>query len=243
MSISTDCPTGWTDAHNVSMFCKPGQHPFIYGHGPAYASLISSSLSVVGSILTILPYIIWRDIRTGIRRIITFLALADLFTASGYIMGNVNYFMFQKSFRTENPNACSDFDTFCQIQSYISSWSSCSSFWWTSILALYLYWTVVKGEIKKGDRYFPLYHVLSWGSPILVMFPLLATGSLGYSIVAAGGWCFIRDGTDVTNLDYKTLLKILFGGKAFEIATYIWVIIVYGGIWCNIHRKVCIYKC
>ena len=229
---------------NVNRTCQNGTQSFYYGKSPAIAAIVSCSLSILGSFITILPYILWKDTRTGIRRIITFLAVADFFTACSYIMGNINYYVFHsKRLEIGNNHACIHFDEICQIQSYISSWASYSSFWWTSILALYLYWTVVKGDIKRGEKYFPLYHVLSWGSPILVMLPLLVTGSLGYSFVAAGGWCFIRgsqisDSQDYTNLNITEVLMILAGGKAFEIGTYVWVLLLYGGIHCNIRKKV-----
>ena len=216
---------------------------------PLVFSMISCSLSVIGSILMILPYVLWKDLRTGVRAIVTFLAIADLFTALGYIMGSFNDITYENNRKDSEIKACQEFDTVCQIQAYISSWSSLSSFWWTAILAFYLYWTIAKGDTKKVNRYFPLYHILAWGSPLLVMFPLLATHSLGYSIFAASGWCFIRG--DKTNgysaytdfyLSNKTILLIFAGGKAFEIATYFWVVILYGMIYCQIHKKVMIMK-
>ena len=216
-----------------------------FGNTPLVFSMITCSLSVIGSLLMILPYVLWKDLRTGVRAIVTFLAIADLFTALGYVMGSFNYITYENNRKDSEIKACQEFDTVCQIQAYISSWSSLSSFWWTAILAFYLYWTIAKGDTQKVNRYFPLYHILAWSSPLLVMFPLLATHSLGYSLFAASGWCFIRG--DKTNgysayTDYylsdKTILLIFAGGKAFEIATYFWVVILYGMIYCQIHKKV-----
>ena len=227
--------------------CLDGYTSLYYGDGPAITSFISCGLSLFGSLITVLPYVLWKDTRTGIRRIITFLAVADFFTAASYIMGNVNFYVYMKKSKTAGiKTACGSFDEVCEIQSYVSSWASYSSFWWTSILALYLYWTVVKGDIKRGERYFPLYHVLSWGSPMLAMVPLLVTNSLGYSYVAAGGWCFIRGSRFDSSLQNARLsimdvVKILAGGKAFEIGTYAWVLLMYGAIHWNIRKKVYIY--
>uniref|UniRef100_A0A1X7VGT0 G-protein coupled receptors family 2 profile 2 domain-containing protein n=1 Tax=Amphimedon queenslandica TaxID=400682 RepID=A0A1X7VGT0_AMPQE len=223
--------------------CSGDYSSLYYGDTPAIVSFISCSLSLLGSLITVLPYLLWKDTRTGIRRIITFLAVADFFTAASYIMGNINFYIYKHNSKTAGINtACNYFDQICEVQSYISSWASYSSFWWTSILALYLYWTVVKGDIKKGERYFPLYHVLSWGSPMLAMVPLLVTNSLGYSYVAAAGWCFIRgsrfdSSLQYAQLDFEDIVKILAGGKAFEIGTYAWVLLMYGAIHCNIRKK------
>ena len=240
-----DCPGSYGDDNcQHDNWVKPN-----FGFTPVVFSLISCSASVIGSVLTIMPYLLWKDIRTGIRAIITFLALADLITASSYIMASINYITYYKEINTADEDtkvrACTKFDEVCQIQAYISSWSSLSSFWWTCILALYIYWTIEKGDLTKVNKVFPLYHVLSWGSPVLVMFPLLLTGSLGYSLFAAGGWCFIRGHRNVGyssyqdfSLTFTTIVKIFAGGKAFEISTYIWVIVLYTMIHCSIRKKV-----
>lgn len=243
-----DCPGSYVHkCSNDSQYRLPD-----FGKGPLAVSLVSCSLSVVGSIITILPYLLWKDVRTGLRRVITYLAIADFFTASGYIMASINYIVYnRKTNHMKSSNSkgepCTRFDEVCQIQAYISSWSSYSMFWWTLLLALFFYWAVVKGGTKKVEKYFPLYHVLSWGSPILVMFPLLATGSLGYSLFAAGGWCFIGGDSEVEtttssfakySLSFPNILKILAGGKAFEIFTYVWIIAMYFYIRCRVRRKV-----
>ena len=238
--IINDCP----NINYYSLECNnEGWRRLEFPKLPLYLSMVSCSLSIVGSILTILPYILWKDIRTGVRKIITFLAIADFFTAFGYMMGNINYLIFFGDSEHNYLEACKSFGTICEIQSYISSWSSSSSFLWTSILALYLYWTIVKGSMWTVNKYFPLYHVLSWGGPILVMFPLLVAGKLGYSLFASGTWCFIRGSLETDfNVNYKmepwTIAYILLGGKALEIFTYLWVILFYSGIFCTIKRKV-----
>ena len=142
-----DCPGSYGDDNcKHDNWVKP-----IFGFTPVVFSLISCSASVIGSILTIMPYLLWKDIRTGIRAIITFLALADLITASGYIMASFNYITYYNEINTADEDtkvrACIKFDKVCQIQAYISSWSSLSSFWWTCTLAFYIYWTVEKGDL------------------------------------------------------------------------------------------------
>lgn len=239
IEIGIDCPASGFQCRNEDWKLPE------FGEVPFYLSLTSCLLSVFGSILTVLPYILWKDIRTGVRKIITFLAIADFFTAFGYIIGNINELYFKSNSKSDYQDACKTFDTVCEIQSYISSWSSMSSFFWTSILALYLYWTIVKGNMKKVNKFFPIYHILAWGSPVLVVFPLLVFGRLGYSLFASGSWCFIKGDLDTgfTDGDYyrmsaQTIFLILLGGKALEIFTYIWVIIFYGTIFINIRKKV-----
>lgn len=134
---------------------------------PAYISTVSCSASCIGSGLIVLTYLLWKDMRTGLRKIVTYLAIADFFTAAGYLLGNVNYFHYNDRVVEDEVSACYLFDTVCQIQAFVTSWSSLSSFVWTAILAVYLYWALVKGDSTSPHAYFMVYHVLSWGSPLL----------------------------------------------------------------------------
>ena len=217
----------------------------IFGMTPVYFSLCSCIASMIGSVLMIIPYVLWKDVRSGLRTIVTYLSIADFFTAFGYTMASFNYIRYRHAKDIDYFKACQTFSTVCQIQAYISSWASLSSFWWTAILAFYLYYTITKGNVNALNKWFPLFHVFVWGSPLIVMLPLLVTGSLGYSLFSAGGWCFIASDKIVGNVEYEsydlslvTIFKILAGGKAVEIATYIWVVVLYGMIYFNLRKKV-----
>lgn len=216
-----------------------------FGMVPIGVSMTSCILSVLGAFLTIIPYILWKDLRTGIRRIITFLAVADLLTAISYLMGTINWLSYSYT-NEDQTHSCQHFYTVCEIQSFLSCWFSMSSFLWTAILALYLYCKIKFGDVSKIDRMFPIIHVISWGLPIILVFPLLATGYLGYSAFAAGGWCFVKADNyhnihRVSNnykMSFTTVIIILVGGKALEISIYVWVLVLFCGIYRVIH-KVC----
>ncbi len=238
---SADCPGIYTINYCVNEDnVTPG-----FGMVPVYFSLCSCIASMIGSILMIIPFVMWKDVRSGLRTIVTYLAVADFFTAFGYTIASFNYIVYQTNKNNYYVEACKDFSIVCQIQAYISSWASLSSFWWTAILAFYLYSTITKGNANILNKYFPAFHVFVWGSPILVMLPLLITGSLGYSLFSAGGWCFISSERKLPHENYEmsgvTVIKILAGGKAVEITTYIIVVVLYGMISCNICKKV--YQC
>ena len=216
----------------------------LFGMVPVGFSIVSTILSMFGALLTIVPYIAWKDVRTGIRRIITFLAVADLFTASSYLMGTLNYVIYHHG--DKSVQSCQHFYTVCQIQSFLSCWFSVSSFLWTAILALYLYSKISHGDVTKMNKWFPVTHVISWGLPIVMIFPLLAAGYLGFSVFAAGGWCFVKAGHKLSShsthrqfhLTIKTVFTILVGGKAVETFTYVWVMVLFCKIYYRIH-KVC----
>ena len=170
----------------------------------------------------------WKDIRTGSRSVITFLAIADFFTAFGYIMGSINYLVaFDKK-------DCGTFKDVCAIQSYITTWSSLSSFYWTVTLGFYLYLTLVHTRIFLANRLMPVFHVFNWGFPILICLPLLCKEQLGYSPFAASTWCYIHESQD----SGAKLGLILVAGKLWEILAYVLVILLYAVIKWHIRRQV-----
>lgn len=188
--------------------------------------------------LYIYQYFRWKDIRTGSRSVITFLAIADFFTAFGYIVGSTNY-----AIHLNQPPAtpqCVNFSIICTIQSYITSWSSISSFLWTSALALYLYLTVVQSKIFLASKLIPYFHVVCWGFPILICLPLLITNNLGYSPYAASTWCYIYEPIQQRDrgLEMETVWLILVGGKLWEITSYFFVVGLYIAIKCHVRKQV-----
>ena len=230
---------------DVEVDCDDGYFPLNYEHFTTPLSIASCTLSFIGSIAIVFTFLRWKDVRSGLRWVIVYLAIADFFTAAGYLMGSFNYLSFKSEYSREGLKvACTRFDCICQIQAFVSSWSSMCSFIWTIVLAFYLFWTIVKKEVKTVNCLFPLYHLLAWGLPVVIMLPLLVTSKLGYSPIAASGWCFIRADTPtisggVPNKLSLTAIGLIFaGGKAIEITTYVIVIGLYFGIYCNIRREV-----
>ena len=182
---------------------------------------------------------------------ITFLAIADFITAFGYIFGSVNYLVHFK--RPVGSMECATFKEICEIQSFITSSSSVSSFLWTTALALYLYITLVHSKIVLANKLMPYFHVIGWGFPILLCFPLLATHTLGYSPVAVSTWCYIHESyTNVAEpISVKTIALVFVAGKFWEILTYIVIIVLYVSIKCYVRKEVrereyvrlCVYVC
>lgn len=190
----------------------PGAPPYL-----AIPAIFSSTLSCISSLIIVFSFWRWKDIRTGSRAIVSFLSIADFFTAFGYILGSLNYAF---NFNRKESNL---FQNTCQIQSFITSSSSLSSFLWTSTLALYLFLTLVLQKCAFAHRLFPLFHVVNWSLPLLVCLPLLATGQLGYSHYAVSTWCFIGEKEHKS----EEALLVLVAGKLWEMLTYLVVIVFY----------------
>lgn len=215
--------------------CEDGFGTLVMSPRAAIISIFSCVLSCLGSLLIIFSYWRWKDIRTGSRSVITFLAIADFFTAFGYIIGSSNYIAYYGDY--ENTLRCAKFQEICEIQSYITTWSSLSSFAWTCALAIYLYFTVVRKRIALALKIIPFFHVIAWGVPIAICLPLLIRGKLGYSPFAVSTWCFIGSAMESSKLDAETIGLIFLAGKGFEIFTYILVVVLYIVIKCHIWKE------
>ena len=172
--------------------------------------------------------------RTGAQKIITFLAIADLISAVGFILGSINFIVY---FNETDAQSCSVFDALCRAQSSITTWSTLCSFCWTIILAFYFYMVIVYNRKALASRLVPLYNVIAWLCPLLVIVPLIVFGKLGYARYAAANWCFVADQTAngtttglLNQTSFETIAFIFVGGKLWEILTYIGVIVIYAHI-------------
>ena len=208
--------------------------------GISIVAITSSLLSCLGSVLVVYVYARWPAVRSGSRAIITYLAIADFLTGFGYIMGSSNYLHYT-SYGYESGTTRADrdlcynlFTPVCKIQSFITTTSSLMSFFWTLILGIYLYMTVVKSRIHLAQQLVPLYHVVAWGLPTVLVFIMLASGVLGYAPVASANWCFIGQIDDTAT----RIVLIFVGGKFLEVTTYVVVLVLYVDIKYRIRKDV-----
>ncbi len=258
----TQCPADVHDCNNTgathnSSLCDstlttdPNCVSYHIGNGPSYTAIISSAFSCLGSILIVLAYIFFKDIRGGMaQRIITALAIADFISAAGYIAGSINYIV---HFNDRATSDCNAFHTICRVQAFITTWSSISSFAWTAILAVYFYLVLVYQKQQpfstKCRQIF--LHLFSWATPGLIVIPFTWLMFLGYAPFAASNWCFVTDfslydnvsdDSNSTMILYNTL-KVLAAGKLWEIVTYILVIIMYSHVIVILERVCLLLYC
>ena len=195
-----------------------------------YITIVSSCLSMIGCALIILTYILWHDIRTVARAIVVFLAIADFFTAAGYLFGAVvNYVNKQKHLDR------SVYKDLCSSQSFITTAFPISSFLWTIHLAVYLYVAIVNAKPNLAKRLVIVFHITGWGIPLLICVPALLTGHLGSSNERTSvNWCFIyfNNTNPGDNGELKRRLAEYYGfeflcGKFWEISASIIAVFLY----------------
>ena len=167
-------------------YCSNGTHGFSAIKPsllliPAYAALVSSSLSCLGAALIVCAYCAFKDLRKGTTQtIVTLLALADLGTAVTGILG-ASLFIGYDHLVQKSEKECYIFDTICQIQGFLSIWSIISDFIWTSILALHLSLVTAFSNFTWTTKLLPLYNIIAWVLPLTVALPLLVLGQIGYT--------------------------------------------------------------
>ena len=202
------------------------------GPTPTYLSIVSCSLSCIGSLLIFLTFCCLKDVRkNGAQRIITLLALADFMQASGYLLGGWNYLSHYglDPYDPQYHHKCEIvFQKVCKAQSFITSWASMSSFCWTCALALHFFLVLSQTGRKWTTKWwlFLVGNIIAWGFPLIIVTTFLIMDKLGYAPYAAANWCFVK--SDAGNgLQYKEILIVLFNGKLWEVLTYVVVLVLY----------------
>jgi len=216
--------------------CDANFSSFSVGHIPLCIGVVSESLSCVASVIMVLIYIRWRDIRKlGAQSIVTFIAISDFFTASAYLTGSVNLLLHQNVSSKYN---CEVFQTVCEIESYIVTCATMSSYLWTLILAVYFYLAISHNSTQVATRLMPVYHVVGWGLPFLVALPLLCTQNLAYAPFVSGMWCYLEVDNTVPPFSVKNTLTAV-AIQLPEIIFYIAILTLFSLPWIRVYRQVC----
>lgn len=216
--------------------CSEGIVSIENGIYPSYVAIVSGTFSCIGSLLIWVTSFSLQNIRSGAQKIITSLAMADFICAVTYIIGSANFIT---HFNKTDPTQCKIFTDICVAQSTITLWFVLSSFIWTVILAFYFYLIIVYGRLQLAGRLMPLYHIVAWGAPGVVIIPLVATGQLGYSPYVASNWCFIKDNNyefHGLKVDKTETISIVFGGELWEVMTYFVITALYLHIWTHVTK-------
>ncbi len=197
------CPTYKT--------CDGDYRSFSLGLVPCYVGFVSDSLSCVASVAMVLIYLAWKDIRKkGAQSIVTFIAIADFFTASAYLGGSVNMVT---HYNHTGRRECEVFRTVCEIESYVVTWATMSSYVWTVVLAFYFYLAIARNRARFAVRLMPLYHVLAWGAPIAIVLPLLVFEKLTYAPFVSAIWCYLDVRQGVRLHKHETLHETRLGPR------------------------------
>lgn len=177
-------------------------------------SATSCSLSIIGGIIIFATFVALPEIRNFTRKLVICLTVADLITASAYLMSVIRYANIHRgtvNIREEN--------IVCKVQSFFTTYSSLVSFFLTSLIAVYIFDTLVNRSDRLGTtKWLVVFNVMSWLIPGCIVVSALATDVLGSDETKTGGtgpWCWISTGAK------NQLMWMLITGKGWEIACYL----------------------
>ena len=204
--------------------------------GTSVVTIISSCFSILGSLLIIVTFIAFREIRTIGRAILVFLAVADFFTAAGYIFGSGVFLKYHPNFLNYS-NLTTSYIYLCKAQSFITTAFPISSFLWTTNLAVYLFVAIVLRKLQWAKRMLIVFHITAWGIPLLICIPALATNWLGPAQSrSSASWCWVS--YDPKRSDKLFHFMEFICGKFWEIMAYFVALLLCGIVKYTIFKRV-----
>ena len=162
-------------------------------------------LSILGSLIIIVTYFIFLDMKSTARKILVFISFSDIFTVFPYIL--VSWYPHDTNIHLEN----------CKWQSFFTTTAVMWSFFWTSSLAIYVFVVITRKNYDLGEKLMPYFHFFNWLVPIGVVTLAYIKEKLGgVESIVTGGWCWIS-----TDISKEEAIKWMFiTGKGFEISSY-----------------------
>ena len=232
---------------NASLCMKNSSFKILQNtYDSAPLTVISSLLSIFGSSLIIVSYLLWKDVRKSTARaILLFLAIADFLTAAGYLWSAIVYLLnFSSVYNTNgvaSSNTSINFTWACRIESFWDTYFPLVSFFWTAHLAIYFVVTLVFLKPGLAKKLMIPFHLTAWFIPLILCIVGVWTGWLGPNgpsaneteDVTAGAWCFVSS-KYMVKIPKNSLQKIYlyYGmevvfGKGVEMTVYLIVIVCY----------------
>ena len=226
-----------------SYYCEDGSHGYAAINSKLLVihdvgGVVSSVLSIVGTTLILLAYCAFKDLRKRkAQTIITLLSLADMGTAIACLLGLANHYIFHGTNSDDN-SACWIFDNICQIQASFGMWCAMSSSIWSTVLAVHFLLASLFSESRWTERLLPLYNIVAWTLPIIVILPLLITGQLGYTPTYLT-YCYIsasinaEESTGVVAMKNSVVWMIVLSSSFITVMCYT-------VLFALVYKKVCI---
>lgn len=156
---------------------------------------VTCSLSIIGSLLIILSYVCFKDLRTRARYILVHLSLTDLILAVSNLVGIIGNFDQHSIDSNNNASRPTEYhDTlYCRIQGLFTLYSTLSSILWTILLALFVFILVTAGNPKRITKFLMLFcYLLCYGLPLLPSLWAFFREKVGYAPLQSSGWCALK---------------------------------------------------
>ena len=196
-------------------------------------------LSLCGSLLLIVTYAAFRELRTVTRLILANMSAADAIMNCCHLYGLLAVLVAGVQ-ETSASNSTSDFTwtTACRAQGAFALFSSVAYFLWTIAIAAHFTALLVVKDAGVVKALFVTSFLLCWGLPCALTVVYGTRDYFGYERVSSPGWCFVTvNGTGGGGLE--PLLVQIF---AYDVWLYLVILTLpslYCAIRCYIRVKVC----
>lgn len=208
---------------------------------------ITCSLSIIGSMVIILSYCCFKQLRTTTRLILVHISFMDFGVAAANLIGtsvDFNKYYFDPSHDNYSNNgwpmlkhANGSINVLCRTQAAVAVFSTSGSILWTLCMSVYLYFRIVHHNTPSVAR------LTLWAStffcyfiPSLFVVWTLFTGRLGYSPYDSEGWCGERM-VNIYTGERQIVLSII-GYDLWICLTYFLVPILYVSILLYVRQEV-----
>ena len=207
------------------------------------------ALSILGSLLIIISYVLFKDLRTQARLILAHLSVADLGVGASNLFGIA--YGFDSHFNNSNTAGDSwllsppSVDKLCKAQAFTAHFFTISSVLWTMALAVYMYTVITRLKlvalaVKVSRSFLWSSCVFCYGMSLLVTVWMLCTTppKLGFSPYDAGGWC----STIIYKKDHHKVkinyMSSILGYDLWIITTCIFIIAIYTSLHFYVRQEV-----
>ena len=195
---------------------------------------VSCCLSILGSLLIILSYILFKKRRTRAREILLHISLMDLGVALSNLIGLSVYFdQFYFEYHEKVPDYI---DGLCKTQAFFAAYTTLSSILWTIALAGFLYFLITHHKTRKAIFFLRFSYIVCYGLPLLISLWLVVTGKLGHSPLDSSGWCTLISNSLATGkID---IFSTIFGNDLWVYLAIVTIPIFYLSIKCYLSTQV-----
>ena len=159
--------------------------------------------SMLGSVLIVISYCFFKQLRSEARTILLNLSLMDFGVGLANFVGVVVYFdkYYKKSTATAGtaellPNVSSVVDDMCKAQAFLAMYCTYASVLWTITLALYMHMLVFANWEKTRCYIYCIVYPFNYVLSALLCVWFILTKRLGHSPYNSSGWCSINVNSD-----------------------------------------------
>ena len=200
---------------------------------------VSCCLSILGSLLIILSYILFKKRRTRAREILLHISLMDLGVALANLIGLSVYFdqYYIRHGHIDSYNVPSYIDRLCKTQAFFAHYCTISSILWTIALAGFLYFLIIHNKSRISIYFYWFSHIICYVLPFLLSLWLVLTGKLGYSPFDSSGWCTLIT-KDLERVEVDGIFIAVFGYDLWIYLAVVTIPVLYASIRCYLTNQV-----